>query len=359
MRNEAIRQRIASFPRWHYRFDLKGELTPIFEDRFANRHEQRKKYFFDPLVQLVGGSLAGKRVLDLGCNAGFWSLCAARAGCDYVLGIDGRQMHVDQANFVFEVEEVERDRYSFVAADVFEIDFREFGRFDIVLCLGLMYHVSKHMELMEKISEVNDDVLLIDTSLSKLPGSCFEVRRDQPDEPRSAVDHRLVMAPTWEAVRDLTQEFGYTMATLKPRFDSYEGARDYRRRRRAFLCAKRTDVSRVPAEIEHAPPEVLERPEERASSSPGKREGAEASRLEGWMRRTDLALSELFTSRRWKLANALGDTSRRVLRGDRGATAEDRLLAIRDEFHAWLEEPARNPAKRGLNRAAGRPKRPR
>jgi len=74
IQDEEIRQKIASFPRWHYRFDLKGNLTPIFEERFANRHEQRKKYFFDPLVQLFGGSLAGKRVLDLGCNAGFWSL---------------------------------------------------------------------------------------------------------------------------------------------------------------------------------------------------------------------------------------------------------------------------------------------
>jgi len=268
-------------------------------------------------------------------------------------------MHVDQANFVFEVKGVERDKYDFVAGDLFGIDFRAFGRFDIVLCLGLMYHVSKHMELMEKISEVNDDVLLIDTSLSKLPGSCFEVRRDQPDEPRSAVDHRLVMAPTWEAVRDLTQEFGYTMAALKPRFDDYEGARDYRRRRRAFLCAKRTDVSRVPAEIEHAPPEVLERPGERTSNSSGERDGTEAGRLEDWMRRTDLAVSELFASRRWKLANALGETGRKVLRRDRGPTAEDRLLAIKNEFHAWLEEPAGNRAKRGSGRSAKRPKKPR
>jgi 2-polyprenyl-3-methyl-5-hydroxy-6-metoxy-1,4-benzoquinol methylase len=137
MRDEEIRQRIASFQQWHYRFDLKGNLTSIFEKRFANRHEQRKRYFFDPLVQLFGGSLAGKRILDLGCNAGFWSLNAVRAGCDYVLGIDGRQMHVDQANFVLEVEEVERDKYDFVAGDLFKLDFREYGRFDIVLCLGL------------------------------------------------------------------------------------------------------------------------------------------------------------------------------------------------------------------------------
>jgi hypothetical protein len=70
MQDEEIRERIASFPHWHYQFDLKGNLTPIFKKGHVKRHAQRKKHFFDPLVGLFGGSLEGKRILDLGCNAG-------------------------------------------------------------------------------------------------------------------------------------------------------------------------------------------------------------------------------------------------------------------------------------------------
>src|SRR5215212_6873156 len=193
MQGEEIKEKIASFPRWHYQFDLKGNLTPIFEENWINRHQQRKKYFFDPLVHLFGGSLAGKRVLDLGCNAGFWSLCAVEAGCDYVLGIEGRQMHVDQANFVFEVKEVEKDRYDFVVGDIFETDLRQFGTFDVVLCLGLMYHISKPMELMEKIIEVNDDILVVDTRLAKASGSFFKLVPQYPDSYMSAVDRPIAM----------------------------------------------------------------------------------------------------------------------------------------------------------------------
>ena len=255
MQGEEIKEKIASFPRWHYQFDLKGNLTPIFEENWINRHQQRKKYFFDPLVHLFGGSLAGKRVLDLGCNAGFWSLCAVEAGCDYVLGVDGRQMHVDQANFVFEVKEIENRRYDFVADNLFDVNLRRFGTFDVVLCLGLMYHISKHMVLMEKISEVNSDVLLIDTSLSTLLGPYLEIRHEPLKEPRHAVDYELVMSPTWEGVHELVRQFGYSVVTLKPRFEDYAGAHSYQSgERRAFLCAKRTDISRVPAEIEQAPP---------------------------------------------------------------------------------------------------------
>lgn len=337
MLDEEIKRRIASFPRWHYRFDLKGNPTPIWREENINRHEQRRRYFFEPLVQLFGGSLEGKRVLDLGCNAGFWSLNAARADCDYVLGVDGRQMHVDQANFVFEVEGVDKVRYDFVRGDLFEMDLHEFGRFDIVFCLGLMYHVSKHTELMEKISAVNDDALLIDTDLSSLPGSCLEIRRDQSDDPRSAVDRRMVMAPSWQAVHDLVGEFGYGVAALKPNFTDYTGARDFRRRRRAFICARETDVSLVPAETESEPPFVAYKPSKNAGD--GRTEGgaAGANKLRRWMHQTDVALTELFASRRWKLASSLGAAQRRLLRKNGGPTAEARLLATSREFRSWSE----------------------
>ncbi|MDQ4064911.1 MAG: class I SAM-dependent methyltransferase, partial [Actinomycetota bacterium] len=150
-----IKERVDSFERWHYRFDLDGVQTPIWDESRINRHQQRKSYLFDPLRAIYGGSLVGKRVLDIGCNAGFWSLAAIESGCDYVLGLDGRQMHVDQANFVFEVKGIERDRYRFITGDIFKTDLLEHGRFDIVLCLGLLYHVSKHMNLLEIISEIN------------------------------------------------------------------------------------------------------------------------------------------------------------------------------------------------------------
>lgn len=343
MQGEEIRRKIASFPTWHYQLDLKGNLTPIHKEDRVNRHRQRKAYFFDPLVDLFGGSLAGKRVLDLGCNAGFWSLCAAEAGCDYVLGLDGRQMHVDQANLVFEVNEVEENRYDFVAANLFDVDLSSFGAFDIVLCLGLMYHISKPVDLMERIAQVNSDVLLIDTTLSTVPGSYLEIKHDRLDRVRHAVDYELVMHPTWEAVHDLARQFGYSTAALEPRFGDYEGAQDYRNgRRRAFLCAKQTDVSRVPAAVEQTPPAKPARP----AAGPSE-EDRDAARLSRWMRQTDAALSELFASRRWKLANTIGEARRRVLRRPHEPTAEDRLLEVVSRFRAWREETRRNPQRRG------------
>jgi hypothetical protein len=82
----------------------------------------------------------------------------------------------------------------------------------------LMYLVSKNMNLREKISEGNDDLLLIDTTLGKLWGLYFPVRRgNHLHELRSALDHELIVVPNWEAVRELGSEFGYESLELRPR----------------------------------------------------------------------------------------------------------------------------------------------
>jgi SAM-dependent methyltransferase len=242
---------IQYFPVWHYEFELNGHKTPIFQADHVNRHAQRWEYFFQPLVELLGGSLRGKRVLDLGCNAGFWSLCAVEAGCDFVLGIDGRQMHIDQANFVFQTKGIEPTLYEFRLADIFSELGQDIGKFDVVLCLGLMYHVSKHVNLLELISRVNTDLLVIDTALSGRAGSILEVLHDPLENPRSACDYELVMQPTRAALLAMVRQFGYQAVTLQPNFSSYEGAGDFRTgHRRAFLCSKHTPLEGLRVEPE-------------------------------------------------------------------------------------------------------------
>jgi tRNA (mo5U34)-methyltransferase len=254
---EALRKRVESFSRWHYEFDLGGGVvTPIASVGHRNRHKQRKEYFLTPLVKLCGGTLAGKRVLDLGCNAGYWSLAAIEAGADFVLGIDGRQMHIDQANLVFEAKGVDPGRFRFQLADIYELDL-DGEQFDIVLCLGLLYHVSRPFELMERISRWNTDLVVIDTTLdTKVRGAYFRVIQQDLDDPRASLDRPVALHPTWQAVRRLAEQYGYRCAALRPRFTDWHGANRYREgSRRAFLCSKHTDLSGLdPEEVEERPP---------------------------------------------------------------------------------------------------------
>jgi SAM-dependent methyltransferase len=262
---DALRARVESFPRWHYEFDLPGGVrTPIAQPTHANRHAQRKEYFFAPLVRLCGGTLAGKRVLDLGCNAGYWSLAAVEAGADFVLGIDGRQMHVDQANLVFEANGIEPDRYRFDLSDIFTLDLQD-ERFDVVLCLGLLYHISKPFELMERIAAWNTDLLVIDSTLdTEAQGPYFRMIAQNLDDPRSALDRPIALHPTSRAVVRLAEQFGYSSVMLRPRFTSWEGADRYRGgSRRAFNCSKQTPLEGL--DVEPLPPATSRPATQRAS----------------------------------------------------------------------------------------------
>jgi tRNA (mo5U34)-methyltransferase len=299
--------------------------------------------------------LEGKRVLDLASNAGYWSLAAIEAGADYVLGIEGRQMHVDQASLVFEVKEVERVRYDFFLGDIFETDFRQFGTFDVVLCLGLMYHISKPMELMEKIFEVNDDILVVDTRLAKASGSFFKLVSQYPDSYMSAVDRPIAMRPTKQAVRDLAEFFGYSVVTLEPDFRNakgepdWRGSPDFRRgERRAFVCAKKTDLGRLAAEAE-----PVERSEPQSPRRRRRGNGGAAGAIP-LLRRTDSVLSQLFLSRRWRLASALGAASQ-LLRGFRGPAPEEQLRELKGELRPLLQRSGRAASSgRRSKRRSGR-----
>ncbi len=236
MNAQELQDRIAAFPYWHYRFDFdEGISTPVHDRSIVNRHEQRRSYFFEPLVRALGGSLQGRRVLDLGCNAGLWSLLALQAGAEFVLGIDGRKIFIEQAELVFEAKEVERDRYRFVLANIFEHEFTE--SFDVVLCLGLLDHTAKPVSLFELIRQVDASVIVIDTDISRARSSVFEV--SNLADPHSVVDYEMVLIPSREAVIELAAQFGFSTVPLAQNMTDYTGMRDYRDQRRlAFICSR-------------------------------------------------------------------------------------------------------------------------
>jgi SAM-dependent methyltransferase len=243
---QELRDRIATFPRWNYSFQFgDGISTPLPDRGRINRIEQRRAYIFDRLLELTGGSLRGRRVLDIGCNAGFWSLAAIEAGADFVLGVDFKQEYVDQASLVFEAKEVAPARYRFEQGDIFGQPIGD--RFDLVLCLGIMDHVDRPVELFELMVRTGAQVIVIDTEVSRAHSSVFEVSRLY--DPRDAAGDGLVLVPSRSAVADLAGRHGLDTVALALNAGDTLGMEDYRRERRcAFICSGVHDLSALPAE---------------------------------------------------------------------------------------------------------------
>ena len=97
-----------------------------------------------PVVEAIGrANLAGRRAVDVGCNAGLYTLEAAAAGAAEAVGIDKRSESIDQAKFVRSVWSVTRPRTtvsSFKCGGV--MDYMDLLRqADAVIACCVVYHL--------------------------------------------------------------------------------------------------------------------------------------------------------------------------------------------------------------------------
>lgn len=118
------------------------------------------------IVQIVadlgGAPFERLRILDLGCLEGGYAVEFARRGAE-VVAVEGRRANHEKARFAKEV--LGLDRLELVLADVREVDVARFGRFDVVLCLGLLYHLDAPdcFELVHRMAELSTRLVVIDT----------------------------------------------------------------------------------------------------------------------------------------------------------------------------------------------------
>jgi len=109
--------------------------------------------------------LNNTRVLDLACLEGHFGIEFAMHGCD-VLALEGRESNLAKARFVKEL--LGLNNLVLACEDVRNLDESRHGYFDVVLCLGILYHLDTPdvMKFIEKISQVCTRVAIIDTHLS-------------------------------------------------------------------------------------------------------------------------------------------------------------------------------------------------
>lgn len=99
----------------------------------------------------VTSQLAGARVLDVGCNAGYDVFLMHALGATEVVGLEPWGFY-HQAQFLNAV--YERPGVSFHNLGWEDLDPRFFKDFDVVNCQGLAYHVKEPMLLLEKLSRI-------------------------------------------------------------------------------------------------------------------------------------------------------------------------------------------------------------
>lgn len=147
------------------------------------------------------------RILDLACLEGHYGIEFARLGAE-VVGIEGREQNLAKARFVKEV--LALDRLTLLQDDVRNLSLERHGRFDIVFCSGILYHldVPDVFHFVRRMAEVCSGFLFLNTHilpaepgdnrahlgpLETFPfdGHQYTGRRCPEHDPSSSVDQRL------------------------------------------------------------------------------------------------------------------------------------------------------------------------
>ena len=130
--------------------------------------EVRLRRIVQVVSDLLGGRIEGARILDLACLEGMFAIEFARqkASC---LGIEGREANIEKARFVKEA--LSLDNLELVQDDVRNLSPERYGYFDVVLCLGLLYHLDKPdvFSFIESLSAVSRRICIVDTRVTLHP----------------------------------------------------------------------------------------------------------------------------------------------------------------------------------------------
>jgi tRNA (mo5U34)-methyltransferase len=121
------RAMVAAYTRWYHRIEVRpGLVTPGINDSPQNLR----------MLELPA-DCSGMRVLDLGVRDGFFSFELERRGAD-VLAVD--YMPAERTGFPIAAQLL-GSRVVFRQANLYNLTPAEIGTFDLVLFLGLLYHL--------------------------------------------------------------------------------------------------------------------------------------------------------------------------------------------------------------------------
>lgn len=151
-----LRERIAALGPWFQNIVIDGVATA--PDHFLGDYPAFK---FKRFATALPTDLSGKSVLDIGCNAGFYSFEMKRRGAAEVLGVDSDDRYLEQARFARAA--LGLDGISFEKLSVYDV--AALGRrFDLVIFMGVLYHLRHPLLALDLIREhVAGDLLLFQT----------------------------------------------------------------------------------------------------------------------------------------------------------------------------------------------------
>lgn len=218
--DDDLRRRIGEI-RWFHSIELApGVVTPGLDDTRGRLDLLR-----------LPADLSGRTVLDVGAWDGFFSFEAERRGAARVVAADSFAWSGTSWGSKDGFELARRclgSRVEDVEVDVLELDAERLGRFDLVLFLGVLYHMRHPLLALEKVAAVTGAQLVVETAVdctwTRRPAAAFYPGHGLSPDPTNW------WGPNPEAVVAMLRTVGFErVEVVSPDSWAYRLARSARR----------------------------------------------------------------------------------------------------------------------------------
>jgi tRNA (mo5U34)-methyltransferase len=191
----ALRREIDALGPWFHNLHLPGGVQTV-PDHFIGGDFPRFKWL--EIQDSIPADLSGWRVLDVGCNAGFYSFELAKRGAS-VVAIDSDSTYLNQARWAARQFQLEA-RIEFREQGVYELA-RSSERYDLVWFMGVFYHLRYPLLALDLLARRTRRLMVFQTLT--MPGQ--DVYEDTQDHP--ITEREPLLDPGWPKMAFIEHRF--------------------------------------------------------------------------------------------------------------------------------------------------------
>ncbi len=163
-----LREQLAQPPRWMYPWRFSPDIeVPLVGDHLREVHLNRAEMMQDAVQAVVAEQGTETSGIDLACNEGWFSHRLVDWGVRKVTGLDIRAQLIRRAELVRDHFSIAPDRILFRCANVLSIDPAELEPADVVLALGVVYHVEEPVRLLRVAHALTRRLCVIESQVAR------------------------------------------------------------------------------------------------------------------------------------------------------------------------------------------------
>jgi FkbM family methyltransferase len=220
---------LAEIPALRLTTEFTLKLTP-FDQRAYRKLIAARAETIRHVVGKLKPVLRLETALDAGCGVGFFSQTLEECGLS-VCGFDGREENILEARKRF-------PHLPFETADIQDRNILELGRFDFVLCCGLIYHLENPLLAMRNLRALTGKCLLLESMCIPGDGASMLLREEPRSDDQSLTD--VACYPSEGTLVKMLYRAGfatvYRVVPL-PEHDDFRDTPDHLRRRTVLLAS--------------------------------------------------------------------------------------------------------------------------